>query len=136
MIFNNLLTSIGIGSLKVETHIENELNYENDIINGVIKLNGGKTDQIVNKIEITLIERIQNNDKASQFSEVENELNTYIYAGEFTVEANKVEKVNFHFKLEHHDMDVKNNKFFLKTHVFLKHSIDAYDEGEVFIFSK
>lgn len=132
--FNNLLTSIGIGSIKADTHIENKVNYENDLIKGVVILEGGNTDQKVNKIEITLIERIQNDDKTSQFSEVDNELDTYIYAGEFMVRANEVEKVHFQFKLENHDIDVKNNKIYMKTHVFVDHSVDAYDEDEVSVY--
>ncbi len=132
--FNNLLTSIGIGSIKAYTSIENKVNYENDLIKGVVILEGGNTDQIVNKIEITLIERIQNDDKTSQFSVIDNELDTYIYAGDFTVGAKEVEKVHFHFKLENHDIDVKNNKIYMKTHVFIDHSVDAYDEDEVPVF--
>lgn len=132
--FNNLLTSIGIGSIKADTHIENNINYENDLIKGVVILEGGNTDQKVNKIEITLIERIQNDDKTSQFSEVDNELDTYIYAGEFMIRAKEVEKVHFQFKLENHDIDVKNNKIYMKTHVFVDHSVDAYDEDEVSVY--
>lgn len=133
--FNNLLTSIGIGSIKADTHIENNINYENDLIKGVVILEGGNTDQKVNKIEITLIERIQNDDKTSQFSEVDNELDTYIYAGEFMVRANEVETVPFQFKLENHEIDVENNKIYLKTHVFIDHSVDAYDEDEILVYN-
>ncbi|WP_369964600.1 sporulation protein [Mammaliicoccus lentus] len=97
-------------------------------------LKGGNADQKVNKIEIILIERIQNDDKTSQFSEIENELDTYIYAGEFTVAAKEVETVPFQFKLENHDIDVENNKIYLKTHVFIDHSVDAYDEDEVQVY--
>ncbi|MBL0847009.1 sporulation protein [Mammaliicoccus fleurettii] len=133
--FNNLLTSIGIGSIKADTHIENNINYENDLIKGVVILEGGNTDQKVNKIEIILIERIQNDDKTSQFSEVDNELDTYIYAGEFMVRANEVETVPFQFKLENHEIDVENNKIYLKTHVFIDHSVDAYDEDEILVYN-
>ncbi|PTK01366.1 sporulation protein [Mammaliicoccus sciuri] len=49
--FNNLLTSIGIGSIKADTSIENKVNYENDLIKGVVILEGGNTDQIVKKID-------------------------------------------------------------------------------------
>lgn len=131
--FYNLLTSIGIGSIKADTRIENKINYENDLIKGVVILEGGNTNQKVNKIQITLIERIQNDDKTSQFSEVDIELDTYIYAGEFTVRAKEVEKVHFQFKLKNHDIDIKNNIIYLKTHVFIDHSVDAYDEDEVIV---
>jgi sporulation-control protein len=132
--FNNLLTTFGIDGLTVDTRIENTTNYENDLIKGIVVLKGGTSDQKVNKIEITLIERIQNDDKTSQFSVIDNELDTYIYAGEFTVEAKEVEKVDFQFKLVNHDIDVKNNKIYMKTHVFIDHSVDAYDEDEVPVF--
>ena len=75
-----------------------------------------------------------NYDKTSQFSVIDNELDTYIYAGDFTVGAKEVEKVHFQFKLENHDIDVKNNKIYMKTHVFIDHSVDAYDEDEVPVF--
>ncbi|MEY9140866.1 hypothetical protein [Mammaliicoccus lentus] len=29
--FNNLLTSIGVGSISADTRIENNVNYENDL---------------------------------------------------------------------------------------------------------
>ena len=132
--FNNLLTTFGIGGLTVDTRIENTTNYENDLIKGVVVLKGGTSDQKVNKIEITLIERIHNDDKTSQFSVIDNELDTYIYAGEFTVGAMEVEKVHFQFKLENHDIDVKNNTIYMKTHVFIGHSVDVYDEDEVSVY--
>ncbi|OOV78924.1 sporulation protein [Mammaliicoccus fleurettii] len=133
--FNNLLTSIGVGSITADTLIENNVNYENDFIKGIVMLKGGNADQKINKIEITLMERIQNDDKTSQFSEVENELDTYIYAGEFKVEAKEVETVPFQFKLENHEIDVENNKIYLKTHVFIDHSVDAYDEDEILVYN-
>ncbi|PTI27754.1 sporulation protein [Mammaliicoccus vitulinus] len=57
--FNNLLTSIGVGTISADTRIENNVNYENDLIKGVVILKGGNADQKVNKMEIILIERIQ-----------------------------------------------------------------------------
>lgn len=129
--FNNLLTSIGVGAVTADTHIENSVNYENDLIRGVVLLKGGNADQKINKIELTLIERIQNDDKTSQFEEVDNELDTYTYDVAFTVAAKASEEVPFQFKLENHDIDTINNQIFLKTHVFIDNSVDAYDEDSV-----
>lgn len=67
---------------------------------------------------------------------IDNELDTYIYAGEFTVGAKEVEKVQFQFKLKNHDIDVKNNKIYMKTHVFIDYSVDAYDEDEIIIYKE
>ncbi|GGI41944.1 sporulation protein [Mammaliicoccus stepanovicii] len=134
--FDNLLTSFGIGSIVVDTKIENNINFENDLIRGVIILKGGKKDQHINKIELTLVEKIENTDKTSQFEVVENELETYTYSQDFIVKEAKEERISFQFALESLEFDSNKNDLYLKTHVFIENSVDAYDEDCVYIKNK
>lgn len=134
--FDNLLTSFGIGSIVVDTKIENSINFENDLINGVIILQGGKKDQHINRIELTLVEKIKNTDKTSQFEVVENELETYTYSQDFIVKEGKEERISFQFALESLEFDSNKNDLYLKTHVFIENSVDAYDEDCVYIKNK
>ena len=74
--FENLLASIGINSVKVETLVKNRSIHSNDTLEGIVRIEGGNSAQTINKISLTLVERYENPDKKSQFPVLENELQT------------------------------------------------------------
>ncbi len=53
--FNKLLAKVGIGSAKVDTILKNMTLYQGDIVEGTVCIHGGKVDQDINKITISVM---------------------------------------------------------------------------------
>lgn len=131
--FENLLTSIGINSLKVDTLVKSEYISPNDSLSGIITLYGGNATQLVNKIELSLVERYDNPDERSQIPVLENELETLILHKNINI--NKEEQRSEEFKFNLPEVSFKRNPDYLilKTRVYIANSVDAYDEDKIFL---
>ena len=64
--FENILASIGINSVKVETLVKNKV-FIVMILWKECKNRGGSSAQTINKISLTLVERYENPDKIVNF---------------------------------------------------------------------
>ncbi len=53
--FNKLLAKVGIGSAKIDTVVQNDTLYQGDIIEGTVYIQGGKVDQDINKVTISIM---------------------------------------------------------------------------------
>ena len=119
--FENLLASIGINSVKVETLVKNKSIHSNDTLEGIVRIEGGNSSQTINKVSLTLVERYENPDKKSQFPVLENELQT------FTLHTNVELKVNIY----EYEFKSEPKHLILKTHAYVGYSVDAYDEDKI-----
>ncbi|POA02238.1 hypothetical protein CD153_06545, partial [Staphylococcus carnosus] len=54
--FENLVASIGINSVKVETLVKNKSIHSNDTLEGIVRIEGGISAQTINKMSLTLVE--------------------------------------------------------------------------------
>ncbi|MFP7479070.1 sporulation protein [Terribacillus saccharophilus] len=54
-IFNKLIASVGIGSAKVDTKIRNNYFVQGEILDGVVEIKGGVTDQEIDSIKLKLM---------------------------------------------------------------------------------
>ncbi|MEP9851671.1 sporulation protein [Staphylococcus aureus] len=131
--FEKVLTSIGIKSLEINTLIATKSIYPEGEIAGRINIKGGNSEQTINKVVLTLIERYDNPDKDSQFPVLDNELYTYALSNEVTIKPN--DNVFEEFKFHISDLQCKSNSnsLILKTHVFVSHAVDEYDEDEILL---
>lgn len=59
MKFKDFLSSIGIGSLKVETVVEMPHLEEGETLNGTVYLDGGDGDQTIDFIELNVIKVVE-----------------------------------------------------------------------------
>ncbi len=57
--FNKLLAKVGFGSAKVDTILKNMTLYQGDIVEGTVSIQGGKVDQDINKITISVMTMAQ-----------------------------------------------------------------------------
>ncbi|WP_339117571.1 sporulation protein, partial [Staphylococcus haemolyticus] len=64
--FEKLLTSIGIESLEINTVLKTQQVHSNGVLDGSVVIESGASEQTINQIELTLIERYDNPDKRSQ----------------------------------------------------------------------
>lgn len=129
--FEKLLTSIGIESLKIDTVLKTQQVHSNGILDGSVVIESGASEQTINQIELTLIERYDNPDERSQFPILDNELQTFTLHVDRSICKNTKEIEHFHFNIDELEFKTNPNKLILKTHAYLSHSVDAYDEDEI-----
>ncbi|MCI2948381.1 sporulation protein [Staphylococcus caledonicus] len=129
--FENLLASIGINSMKIETLVKNKSIHSNDTLEGIVKIESGISAQTINKISLTLVERYENPDKNSQFSVLENELQTFILHTNVELEEHHTITEKFKFNIYEYEFKSEPKHLILKTHAYIGHSVDAYDEDQI-----
>lgn len=129
--FEKLLTSIGIESLEINTVLKTEQVHSNGILDGSVVIESGVSEQTINQIELTLIERYDNPDERSQFPILDNELQTFTLHVDRSISENTKEIEHFQFNIDELEFKTNPNKLILKTHAYLSHSVDAYDEDEI-----
>lgn len=129
--FDNILTSIGVGSLKINTLIESKSVSSQGNMRGLINFISGESHQTIKKVELTLIERYENPDEKSDFPTLENELQTFTLPNEINLLKHENKQEQFEFNISKLEFKSNPKKLILKTHVFIAHSIDEYDEDEI-----
>jgi sporulation-control protein len=72
MNFKKFLSSIGIGSLKVETVVERPNLNEGETLNGTIYITGGDSEQTIEYVELHVVKQIDEVREDSDFQLIEN----------------------------------------------------------------
>ena len=129
--FENLLTSIGINSVKVETLVKNKSIHSNDTLEGIVRIEGGNSSQTINKVSLTLVERYENPDKKSQFPVLENELQTFTLHTNVELKEHHTITEEFKFNIYEYEFKSEPKHLILKTHAYVGYSVDAYDEDKI-----
>lgn len=129
--FEKLLSSFGVSNLKVDTKVKGDKLYISDELIGTVYIKGGATEEVIDKIELTLIERIENTDPTSDFQTLENEIDRFEIKELIKVGEKENYQQSFTFKVNTIDLKNRPKKLILKTHVYLASSIDNYDEDEI-----
>ncbi|MCS4485387.1 sporulation protein [Staphylococcus americanisciuri] len=129
--FDNILTSLGIEGMKVFVHLDQQSYTVGEAITGYIKLKAGMSDQKVTHIELKLLEKYSNSDETSEFSYLNNELDTFIIDETFTLGTKEHKKIGFELKPETFNLKSDTSKVYLKIHVFIDLGIDEEVEAEV-----
>ncbi|MCO4328382.1 sporulation protein [Staphylococcus hyicus] len=122
--FENILTSLGINGMHVYIRLDQNEYQLSDVISGCIHFKAGDSAQTVTHTEVKLIEKYENNDETSEFSQLENELDTFTLENSFTVEKGKPQKVTFNFKPENLNFQSEESKVYLKAHVYIDLGVD------------
>lgn len=131
--FEKLLTSIGIGNLTIDTRLEKTTFNEEEPIKGKVIFKGGSCDLKVEYIKLSLIERVNNQDEDSDFSEFDHILHEHKIKKAFLIKKKDRREYEFEFKLEHIEFKGEPEELFLKTHVHIDQSMGADDEERLVI---
>lgn len=71
MKFKEFLSSIGVGSMKIDTVVERPHLEEGETLNGTIYLEGGEADQDIDYIELQIVKQMDDDRPDSDFSIIE-----------------------------------------------------------------
>jgi sporulation-control protein len=129
--FNRFLASIGIGSAKVDTLLEAARYAPGDTVKGVVKIQGGSTEQHIDTIQLSVMTeyiRESNDAKHKQRGQV----GRFHVSEPFTLKAGEQREVPFSFKLPHQTpLTIARTPVWIKTELEVKGGVDPSDNDRI-----
>ncbi|TWT00954.1 sporulation protein [Planomicrobium sp. CPCC 101079] len=132
MKFREFLTSIGFGSMKVETVIERPHLDEGETLNGTIYFHGGDGEQDVEFVELKVVKLVEDYREDSDFDYIETVVGKQ--SVEFAGSVKSKETIMRQFEIvpdERWLFDNDKAKLILRTIVHIDNGIDVEDEDEI-----
>ncbi|WP_421378572.1 sporulation protein [Bacillus salacetis] len=130
--WKDFLSSIGIGNIKVDTVVENPTLTPSSDLKGEVVIEGGLSDQQVNKVVLTVFIRTDDYREDSDFSYHEKELHGYALDEIGVVKAEEVKRIPFKFSLsKEHPISDDKTETFLRTTVDIPQAVDPTDEDSI-----
>ena len=132
MSFKKFLTSIGFGSLKVDTIIERQHLDEGETLNGTIYFHGGEGDQDVEYIDLQVIKMVEDYREDSDFDYIETIVGKQSI--EFAGSVKSKETIMRQFDIvpdERWLYSGDKTKLILRTVVHIDNGVDVQDEDEI-----
>lgn len=132
MNFKQFLSSVGFGSLKVETVVERPNLEEGETLNGTVYLEGGDGDQEIDFIDLNVIKQLEDYREDSDFDVIETIVAKQ--SMEFAGSVKSKDTVMQQFEIvpdERWQLDNPKEKLILRTIVHIKNGVDMQDEDEI-----
>lgn len=135
-LWKHLLTTIGIGAVKVDTILSKPQYHNTEIIEGVIRLQGGSTTEHIEKIYLTLFKREKIERHDSDFDYVDTVLHELVIPNIYTLKGNESKNVPFSMIIDEPlPVTTRHRSLLLQTHVFINNTTDAEDEDIINIIA-
>lgn len=132
MKFKDFLSSIGFGSMKVETVVERPHLEEGETLNGTIYFEGGDSDQEVDFVELQVIKLIDAYREDSDFDVIETIISKQSL--EFAGSVKSKDTVMQQFEIvpdERWLVENENARLILRTIVHIREGVNVRDEDEI-----
>ncbi|WP_033541690.1 sporulation protein [Planococcus sp. CAU13] len=132
MKFKDFLSSIGIGSMKIDTVVERPHLEEGETLNGTIYLEGGDSDQKIDYIELQVIKLTEGHREDSDFHVLENVITkqTLEFAGSVKSKGTVMQQFDI-IPDERWLLENNKSRLILRTTVHILNGVDAMDEDEI-----
>lgn len=131
MNFKKFLSSIGIGSLMVETVVERPNLNEGETLNGTIYITGGDSDQTIEYVELHVVKQIDEVRDDSDFQLIENIVAKQSLDFVSTLKSKGSLMQQFEIVPDERWLaENPNTKLLLRTIVHVDNGVDAQDEDE------
>ncbi len=132
MKFKKFLSSVGIGSMKIDTVVERPNLIEGETLNGTIYFEGGDSDQDVKFIELQIIAQIDEYREDSDFEYIEKMISKQTLEFVGTVKSKGTVMQQFEIVPdERWLLDNPKAKLILRTIVHIHNGVDSQDEDEI-----
>jgi sporulation-control protein len=134
MMFKRLLTSIGIGNVKVDTVIPNQVFKKGNTIFGEVNIEGGIEVQKIEHIILTLIMRFEEIREDSDFSLREKQVEEILISLDERINVGEQRRIPFSLKVsESHPITTPQNETVLRTTLVIAQGVDVFDEDKIII---
>lgn len=132
--WKDFFSSIGIGSVKVDTVLQNQKAKPGETIKGNIVIRGGQADEPIEKINVLLYLQYKEVHKDSDFSWHDKHIEKLTINMNRDIKAREEESIPFILKIPADSPKTgEKHKWFIQTTVFIHQAIDPKDEDEILI---
>ncbi|MCW9017990.1 MAG: sporulation protein, partial [Kangiellaceae bacterium] len=104
--FNKMLSKVGIGAAKIDAVLDSEVLVPGEEVSGTLNIEGGKTDQEINKIDLDIYsnyfveeEYEEDEETYSRMAERSTKINSVEVDESFTIKAGESKQIPFSFTL-------------------------------------
>ncbi|MEH7108393.1 sporulation protein [Bacillus sp. JJ1764] len=126
--FNKVFASVGIGSATVDTKLEKETYMPGETINGVVEIKGGKIDQQVDDIYLSVNTTYLRESDDRKYS-VTATIDRFRVTAPFTIRVNERKEVPFSFQLPYDTpLSIGRSKIWVSTGLDIKGGVDPSDK--------
>lgn len=132
--WKEFLSSIGIGSVKVDTVLEKGQFTIGEVIEGNVVITGGKVTVPIESIVLQLVYQFEEVRDDSDFSSHEKEMERLTIDIDREIPSGEIQDFPFGIVLQkNHPVTEDNKQTFLRTTVIIPQSVDATDQDEIII---
>lgn len=129
--FNKMLASVGIGSAKVDTKLENDKVTPGGEVRGVVEIQGGNAEQQISDIYLTLNTTYVKESDDKKYT-VTGQVERYHITESFTLKANERRDIPFSFILPiDTPLSYGKSKVWLSTGLDIKNAVDPTDKDYI-----
>ncbi len=126
------LSTIGIGSMKVDTIVDQPDLAHGESLSGKIYIDGGQSEQLIDFIKLEVIKRSEGHREDSDFDVTNDIVAKYMIETIGSVKSKETRMVPFEIMPdERWEYDKDQAKLFLRTSVHITGAVDVQDEDEI-----
>ncbi|MBU0906145.1 MAG: sporulation protein [Planococcaceae bacterium] len=126
------LSTIGIGSMKVDTIVDQPDLAHGESLSGKIYIDGGQSEQMIDFIKLEVIKRSEGHREDSDFDVTNDVVAKYMIETIGSVKSKETRMVPFEIMPdERWEYDKEQAKLFLRTSVHITGAVDVQDEDEI-----
>ena len=128
------LSTIGIGSMKVDTVVDKPEISHGESLSGKIYINGGQCDQMIEYIKLEVLKRKDGYRVDSDFDRIEETVGKHTIEMLGSLKSKETRMVPFEIMPDDR-WESEDAKLFLRTSVHIINALDVQDEDEI-IYAK
>lgn len=129
--FNKVFASVGIGSAAVDTKLEKDTYMPGETVQGVVEIRGGKVDQQVDEIYLTLNTTYLRESDDRKYT-VTAAIDRFRLTTPFTIRANERKEIPFTFQLPYDTpLTIGRSKVWVATGLDIKGGVDPSDQDQI-----
>lgn len=126
------LSTIGIGTMKVDTIVDQPDLAHGESLSGKIYIDGGQSEQMIDFIKLEVIKRSEGHREDSDFDVTNDVVAKYMIETIGSVKSKETRMVPFEIMPdERWEYDKDQAKLFLRTSVHITGAVDVQDEDEI-----
>jgi len=126
--FNKVFASVGIGSAAVDTKLEKDTYMPGETVNGVVEIKGGKVDQQVDEIYLTLNTTFLRESDDKKYT-VTAAIDRFRLTTPFVIQSNEKKDIPFSFQLPFDTpLSIGRSKIWVTTGLDIKGGVDPSDK--------
>jgi sporulation-control protein len=129
--FNKVFASVGIGSAAVDTKLQKDTYMPGETVNGVVEIKGGKVEQQVDEIYLTLNTTYLRESDDKKYT-VTASIDRFRLTTPFTVRPNEQKDIPFSFQLPFDTpLSIGRSKIWVTTGLDIKGGVDPSDKDSL-----